>query len=79
MVYILTVLDSPETVLGVMPLTNKVAGIVYLIMIYKGTIGFGLLSTASMTWKGISMGFGMTWEIVTQTHRECRPLIISSP
>ena len=23
------------------------------------------------------MGFGMTWEIVTQTLRECRALIIS--
>ena len=43
MVFILTVLDSPGTVLGVMPPTNKVAGIVYPIMIYKGAIGFGLL------------------------------------
>ncbi|ADO97257.1 hypothetical protein SSM1_093 [Synechococcus phage S-SM1] len=35
------------------------------------------LSTASMTWKGISMGFGMTWETVTQILRECRALITS--
>ena len=36
------------------------------------------LSTAFMTWKGISMVFGMTWETVTQTLRECRASIISS-
>jgi len=35
------------------------------------------LSTASMTWKGISMGFGMTWEMHTQTLRECRASITS--
>jgi len=37
------------------------------------------LSTAFMIWKGISMGFGMTWEMHTQTLRDLRPLITSSP
>ena len=36
-----------------------------------------VLSTAYMTWKGISMGFGMTWETVTQTLRDLRASIIS--
>ena len=35
------------------------------------------LSTAFMTWKGISMVFGMTWETVTQTLRDLRASIIS--
>ena len=40
---ILTVLDSPETVLDFMTPTNKVAEIVHLITFYKRAIGFGLL------------------------------------
>ena len=43
LVYGLTVLDSPGTVLGVMQPTNKVAGIVRIITLYKRAIGFGLL------------------------------------
>ena len=43
----LTVLDSPGTVLYFVPPTNKVVGIVCLIMFYKRGIGFGLLRTAS--------------------------------
>ena len=37
---ILTVLDSPGTVLGVMQPANKVVGIVHLIMPYKRATGF---------------------------------------
>ena len=40
---ILTVLDSPGTVLCVVPSTNKVAGIVLLIILYHPITGFGLV------------------------------------
>jgi hypothetical protein len=40
---ILTVLDSPGTVLYFVPPTNKVAGIVHLIILYHSVTGFGLV------------------------------------
>ena len=40
---VLTVLDSPGTVLGFVPLPNKVAGIVRLIILYHPVTGFGLV------------------------------------
>ena len=40
---ILTVLDSPGTVLQFVPPTNKVAGIVLLIILYHRVTGFGLV------------------------------------
>ena len=39
----LTVLDSPGTVLYFVPSTNKVAGIVRLIILYHHITGFGLV------------------------------------
>ena len=40
---LLTVLDSPGTVLHFVPPTNKVAGIAHLIIFYHGVTGFGLV------------------------------------
>ena len=40
---LLTVLDSPGTVLGVMQPAKKVVEIVHLIIPYKRAIGFGLI------------------------------------
>ena len=40
---ILTVLDSPGTVLCVMQSAKKVAGIVRLIILYHSVTGFGLV------------------------------------
>ena len=40
---ILAVLDSPGTVLCFVPSTNKVAGIVRLIILYHAVTGFGLV------------------------------------
>ena len=40
---ILTVLDSPGTVLQFVPPTNKVAGIVRRIILYHAVTGFGLV------------------------------------
>ena len=45
---ILTVLDSPETVLYFVPSTNKVAGIVRLIILYHPITGFGLVQRTYM-------------------------------
>ena len=43
----LTVLDSPETVLYFVPSTNKVVGIVCLIILYHAVTGFGLVQRTS--------------------------------
>ena len=43
LVSLLTVLDSPGTVLNFVPSTNKVAGIVRLIILYHPVTGFGLV------------------------------------